>query len=106
MSSLSRDAANATEIAGQVLLLRKTGGFPRTHTISGTLAAHGLVPATVPLRDLNRLLDHHTRGSYGFGATFSAEDVASAVTIATGLLAAARAWPAGTYHPPLLPLDE
>lgn len=100
------EARHAIELAGKVLLLRRTGDYPKRgktgHGIGGRLGFHGLIPASVDRHDLSRVLDQHTRGSYGFQEEFTRSEVEEVIAIAEWMVAAAESWPRGTFHPGLL----
>lgn len=99
------EARHALELAGKTLLLHKTGKYPTrgksAHRIGNLLARKGLIPQAASLHDLNRVLDHHTRGSYGFYEEFTTEEVQSAISLARILIEAATRWPDVQFHPPI-----
>ena len=99
------EARHAAELAGKALLLRKTGSYPKRgkagHRIGSLLAREGLVPRGLDFLDLNGLLDHHTRGAYGFGRPFGAHEVEIAIETARAMTEAALGWPDAKFQPPL-----
>lgn len=98
------EARHAVELACKTMLLKKTAQYPargsRGHRIGGLMSREGLIPNNVDRRALNRTLDHHTRGSYGFAEEFLEEDVRDVIALGHALLQAARRWPEGDYWPP------
>lgn len=96
------EARHAIELAGKVLLLRRTGDYPKRgktgHGIGGRLGFLGLIPTAVDRHELSRVLDQHTRGSYGFLEEFTRMEVEEVVAMAGRMVAAAESWPSGAFH--------
>ncbi len=97
------EARHCIELAGKILLLHKTGDYPKRgragHRIGDLLARNGLIPSGVDLHDLNRALDHHTRGAYGFFDEFTTQETQDVIGLAETMLNAATIWPHGDFQP-------
>lgn len=78
-------ARTAAELYGKVLLLDKTGDYPRDHNVAGELRHRRLLPPDVSPVELSRFLADYTRGGYDFEQPVEPREARQAIALARRL---------------------